>query len=181
MQVHANIDEADIGQVQLGETATFTVDAFRGEKFRARVSQIRNAPQTVQNVVTYDVVMDVDNPDLKLRPGMTANVRIVSANKKDILLIPNPALRFKPPVTDGKVGAPVVQKRDEGAGVYLPDTGPNGVETAKRVKVEIGLTDGSYTEIVNGLSEGQDVIVDLARDKSGPAPAPRPQGFGRGF
>ncbi len=210
MQVHANIDEADIGQVKEGEFASFTVDAFRGEKFRAKVSQVRNAPQTVQNVVTYDVVMDVDNPDLKLRPGMTANVKIISAKKEDILMIPNTALRFKPPL-DGKDGKEAKEKdgksepgakpaggsggsgggggggwgghkrgEEPGANIYVPDG-----EGVKKTPVEVGITDGNNTEVKN-LAEGQEVVVDVVREKgsSGPSPSPMggpPGGGGRGF
>ncbi|HMY59565.1 MAG TPA: efflux RND transporter periplasmic adaptor subunit, partial [Pseudomonadota bacterium] len=96
MQVLANVDEADIGYLRVGAVAEFTVDSFRGKRFAAKVSQIRNAAQTVQNVVTYVVVLDVDNGELLLRPGMTANVRVVVAERKDVLLVPNAALRFKP-------------------------------------------------------------------------------------
>jgi HlyD family secretion protein len=213
MQVHANIDEADIGQVKEGEFASFTVDAFRGEKFRAKVSQVRNAPQTVQNVVTYDVVMDVDNPDLKLRPGMTANVKIISAKKEDILMIPNTALRFKPPLDgkdgkDGKEGGktdPSAKPASAGGGsgngggggggwgghkrgeeqtpgIYVPDG-----EGVKKIPVEVGITDGNSTEVKN-LSEGQEVVVDVVREKGSPSPSASPmggggpgRGFGRGF
>jgi HlyD family secretion protein len=96
MQVDTSVAEADVGKLSPGMPATFTVDAFPGEKFRGKVRQIRNAPQTVQNVVTYDAVIDVDNPDLKLRPGMTANVTFVAAEKDDVLRVPNAAMRFRP-------------------------------------------------------------------------------------
>ncbi len=96
MQVLANVDEADIGHVRIGETAEFTVDAFRNRRFYGQVGQIRNAAQTVSNVVTYIVVVDVNNKDLLLRPGMTANVRLEVAKRNDALLIPSAALRFKP-------------------------------------------------------------------------------------
>lgn len=166
MQVHAAIDEADIGQVRVGELATFTVDAFRGEKFKATVSQVRNAAQTIQNVVTYDVVMDVDNPDFKLRPGMTANVRIVSAVKNDVLTLPNSALRFKPPA-EGKPSAPpgvivaASRKGEEGSAVYVPEG-----EGTRRMLVETGITDGTFTEVRN-LPEGTEVIVDMLKNKDG--------------
>jgi HlyD family secretion protein len=101
MQVLANVDEADIGHARVGETAEFTVDAFRGKRFYGRVGQIRNAAQTVSNVVTYIVVIDVNNKDFLLRPGMTANVRLEVARRKDVLLIPSAALRFKPRLDQG--------------------------------------------------------------------------------
>jgi HlyD family secretion protein len=96
MQVLANVDEADIGYLQVGAVAQFTVDSYRGRRFTAKVAQVRNAAQTVQNVVTYVVVLDVDNSELLLRPGMTANVRVEVARRDGALLLPNAALRFKP-------------------------------------------------------------------------------------
>lgn len=97
MQVDTNVAEADVGKLQGGMSATFTVDAFPGERFEGVVRQIRYAAQTVQNVVTYDAVIDVRNPELKLRPGMTANVTFVYAERDDALRVPNAALRFRPP------------------------------------------------------------------------------------
>lgn len=97
MQVHTSVAEGDVGRLQDGMDAWFTVDAFPGQRFKGRISQIRNAAQTVQNVVTYDAVIDVVNDDLRLRPGMTATTTIVFAEKHDALAIPNTALRFKPP------------------------------------------------------------------------------------
>src|SRR5438874_9996558 len=101
MQVDTSVGEADIGKIADGMEATFTVDAYPGQKFKGKVRQIRNAPQTVQNVVTYDVIIDVDNSDLRLRPGMTANVSFVVATKDDVLRVPNAALRFKAPKSFG--------------------------------------------------------------------------------
>ena len=97
MKVDVNVDEADIGAVRAGQRATFTVDAFPDQRFEGRVEQIRMAPQVVQNVVTYTVVVSADNPELKLLPGMTANVRIVVAERADVLRVPHAALRFRPP------------------------------------------------------------------------------------
>jgi HlyD family secretion protein len=96
MQVDTSVAEADVGKLAAGMPATFTVDAFPGERFRGKVRQIRNAPQTLQNVVTYDAVIDVANLDLKLRPGMTANVTFVSAEKDNVLRVPNAAMRYRP-------------------------------------------------------------------------------------
>ena len=96
MQIDTNVDEADIGKVKVGQDVEFTVDAYPDITFKGKVWQVRNAPITVQNVVTYDVVIQVDNPELKLKPGMTANVSIIVSIKKDVLKIPNAALRFKP-------------------------------------------------------------------------------------
>ena len=100
MQVLTNIDEADIGRVKEGQEATFTVDAFAERTFAGRVSQIRLSPQTVQNVVTYPVLLDVANPELRLRPGMTANVLVPVDRRDDVLRVPNAALRFKPDPAD---------------------------------------------------------------------------------
>jgi HlyD family secretion protein len=97
MQVDTNVAEADVGRLTPGMTAVFTVDAYPNERFQGRIRQIRNAPQTVQNVVTYDAVIDVDNSDLKLRPGMTTNVTVVVAEKDEVLKLSNAALRFKAP------------------------------------------------------------------------------------
>ena len=96
MQVDTSVAEADVGKLTAGMDATFMVDAYPGERFKGKVRQIRNAAQTVQNVVTYDAVIDVNNSDLKLRPGMTANVNFVFANREDVLRVPNAALRFRP-------------------------------------------------------------------------------------
>jgi HlyD family secretion protein len=96
MQVDTSVAEADIGKLRDGMDASFSVDAYPGKRFRGTVRQIRNAPQTVQNVVTYDAVVDVANPDLELRPGMTANVTFVYAERPDVLRVPNAALRFRP-------------------------------------------------------------------------------------
>jgi HlyD family secretion protein len=97
MQVDTAVAEADVGKLKPEMPATFTVDAYPTERFRGTVRQIRNAPQTVQNVVTYDAVIDVDNSDLRLKPGMTANVTFIHAERDDVLKVPNAALRFRPP------------------------------------------------------------------------------------
>ncbi len=96
MQVDTNFSEADIGRIEKGQEASFTVDAYPERTFRGRVSEIRNAPTIIQNVVTYDVVIQVDNKDLKLKPGMTANVSVMIAHKEGVLRIPNAALRYRP-------------------------------------------------------------------------------------
>lgn len=116
MQVLANVDEADIGYLQVGAVAQFTVDSYRGRRFTAKVAQVRNAAQTVQNVVTYVVVLDVDNADLLLRPGMTANVRVEVARRDNALLLPNAALRFKPRLGGASGGAGGGEARGGGQG-----------------------------------------------------------------
>src|SRR5213593_946096 len=112
MQVETSVDEADIGRIREGQRATFTVDAFPGETFTGTVTQIRKAPQVVQNVVTYTVIVGVENPEGKLLPGMTANVKLVVAEKPNVLKVPNASLRFRPP---GE-GADVVPAAGRGSG-----------------------------------------------------------------
>jgi HlyD family secretion protein len=162
MQVHAAVDEADIGGVRTGQEATFTVDAFGIQTFHATVWQVRNAPLTLSNVVTYDVVLDVDNPGEKLRPGMTANVSILLVQKNQVTAVSNEALRFRPPagliVTNTAKAAP--SNVPQGAAVYVPQGGD-----AARVAVKVGVTDGNMTE-VDGLEPGREVIVDISHDKS---------------
>jgi HlyD family secretion protein len=101
MQIDANVSEADVGGVEPGQEVTFTVDAFPYRTFHGEVVQVRNSPTTVQNVVTYDAVISVDNPDMKLKPGMTANVSVIIAERNSVLKIPNSALRFRPPEIAG--------------------------------------------------------------------------------
>ena len=162
MQVHAAVDEADIGDVHPGQNASFTVDAFRDDRFGAVVNQVRNAPQTLSNVVTYDVVLDVENPDLKLRPGMTANVLILVARKQQVAAVPNEALRFRPVAPPLAPGAarPAVAEGRAGAAVYVA----RGA-VAERVPVKLGISDGNLTE-VEGLEPGREVIVDVLRGKA---------------
>ena len=97
MEVHTNVDEADVGNVTEGQEVSFTVDAFPARRFKGRVHQVRNAPTVVQNVVTYDAVVRIDNKELLLKPGMTANVQFLVNRREDVLTIPNMAIRFKPP------------------------------------------------------------------------------------
>jgi HlyD family secretion protein len=110
MQVDTNMSEADIGRILMGQEATFTVDAYPEKTFRGRVSVIRNAPTIIQNVVTYDVVIQVDNKDLKLKPGMTANVSVIIAHKVSVLKLPNAALRYRPEFAKAAVGDEVGNK-----------------------------------------------------------------------
>lgn len=149
MQINTNVDEADIGRIQNSQDVEFTVDAYPETLFKGSVSQIRIAPIIVQNVVTYDVVIRVDNPEQKLKPGMTANVSILVAGKRGILKVPNTALRFRPPDTD----KPAVYKN---AGVWLLAN-----QSPKRIAVTTGIGDDKYTEILSGeIREGQEVIVE---------------------
>ncbi|MDQ7787302.1 MAG: efflux RND transporter periplasmic adaptor subunit [Thermodesulfovibrionales bacterium] len=169
MQIDTNVDEADIGKVNVGQDVEFTVDAHPDLTFRGKVWQVRNAPITVQNVVTYDVVIQVENPELKLKPGMTANVAIIIATKKDVLKIPNAALRVK---LNGAEQKSVEKKAVSGPGVWILEQG-----TPKRINISAGISDGSYTEITSpALSEGQEVILESvagAQKKQEAPPGPR--------
>jgi HlyD family secretion protein len=164
MQIDTSVDEADIGKIKVRQDVEFTVDAYPDITFKGKVWQIRNAPITVQNVVTYDVVINVDNPELKLKPGMTANVSIIVSIKKDVLKIPNVALRFKP----AEKGKTAVQQK--GSGVWIPEQG-----NPKRVPISIGISDGNYTEFVSGgIKEGQELIVEsLTKSKTQTTSGPR--------
>jgi len=136
MQVHTSVAEGDVGRLQPGMDATFTVDAFPGQAFRGKVGQIRNAAQTVQNVVTYDAVIDVDNGDLRLRPGMTATVTVAFAERPDALAVPNSAFRFRPPpeasarVHGDPSGAPPVGSAAPGTSVAVGRRRPTAIATA---------------------------------------------------
>lgn len=165
MQIDTNVNEADIGRVRLGQNVVFTVDAYPDASFKGSVLQIRNAPIIVQNVVTYDVVIKVDNPDLKLKPGMTANASIIIAERKNALRAPNSALRFR--MNDKPQKG---KNADFGAGVWVQD-GPK----PRRVKITAGISDGGFTEIVSGdVKEGQELIVEsLAKPKKPETRGPR--------
>ena len=162
MQIYSNISEADIGKIKVGQPVEFTVDAYPDTIFKGNVSEVRNAPITIQNVVTYDVVVKVDNSELRLKPGMTANVSISVSNRKDVLKIPNAALRFKPPEMQDKV---TVREKDSGVWI-IEDRKP------KRIKAATGISDGNYTELISGdIKEGQELIVEsLIKAKSQPQP-----------
>nr|MBI3614836.1 efflux RND transporter periplasmic adaptor subunit [Nitrospirota bacterium] len=167
MQVDANVSESDIGGVAEGKEASFTVDAYPKEPFTGRVTQVRNAPISIQNVVTYDVVIEVDNRALKLKPGMTANVSIVTARKDEALRVPNAALRFKP------VGMPIEKKKTD---VWLLDS--RGRPQA--VSVKIGIADAQFTEVLEGqVRQGDGVIVGLEASE-GKDQKNLPPGFGMG-
>ena len=157
MQVEATVSEADISKIREGQEAEFTVDAYPGRIFRGRVSQVRLSPVSVQNVVTYTVIIPVDNTHMLLRPGMTANVSFLVAKKTNVLRVPNVALRIR-------LGG----ERQKGAGVWvLRDNRPI------RVPIKTGISDGTYTEVVSGdLEEGDEVIVGLKEEKRGTT-APR--------
>ncbi len=205
MQIDALVSEADVGGIETNQMVNFSVDAFPSRTFHGTVTQIRNAPQTNQNVITYDTVISVDNSDMKLLPGMTANVSIITAQRDNVLKIPNGALRFHPQSVEeagkesgsgqssngpsrggpgggqrgdnngragggggrmgnggpgGNAGPSAANRLHSGAHtVYVLGKGPDGGEEAKPVKVRTGIGDGINTEVVEGLKEGDQVIV----------------------
>jgi HlyD family secretion protein len=179
MQIDSNVAEADVGVVQVGQDVDFTVDAFPTQTFHGKVVQVRNAPITVQNVVTYDTVIGVSNPDLKLKPGMTANVSIIIARKDNVLQIKNAALRYRPaeapPVEMGSTS----RAQAGGRGVARREQATSGRTTyvlsggqPKPVQIKTGISDGVATEVVEGLKEGDRVVT--AEMASTPARASTP-------
>lgn len=173
MQIHSNFAEADVGQIRVGQTANFTVDAFPSRKFKAIVHEVRLNPTVQQNVVTYDVVLDVDNPELILLPGMTAYVNIVLNEKPDVLRVSNTALRYRPAVPETQMTGKPERKKGDAANrkLYVLRAGK-----PVAMPVVLGMTDGRYTEIVSGeIKSGDQVIagdalpqVDKAASGSGP-------------
>jgi HlyD family secretion protein len=158
MQVDTNVDEADVGQVKVGQPVRFTVDAFPSQTFQGAVTQMRQAPINVQNVITYDVVVAVPNPDLKLLPGMTANVKILTNTENGVLRIPNVALRFRPPDVKPDTSVRAAGRRqDAGSTVWILDQDGK----PKAAKVKLGITDGNFTAVESGdLKEGERVITN---------------------
>jgi HlyD family secretion protein len=190
MEVHTSVDEADVGNISEGQEVSFTVDAFPARRFRGKVYQVRNAPTVVQNVVTYDAVVRINNKELLLKPGMTANVQFLVSEKEDALTVPNMALRFKPPEEKNEaqellrqeqgraapqVGARRTSRSGAGGGaegrrvrqvkIYVLKDGK-----AQPVDVQLGITDGSKTEVVAGkLTENDPVIIGMSSGASASA------------
>ncbi len=226
MQIEANVVEADIGRVQPGQAVDFRVDAYPNEKFKGQVTQVRNAPKEELNVVAYQTIIEVGNADLKLKPGMTANVAIIVSNREDTLKIPNAALRFKPPkeirvatteaapasastnsekrAAHGSAKVRDKAKPKSGRTVYLlavarsstngpagdahatndpavssPPTGPEGAPVLRAVEIKYGISDGSSTEVLEGLSEGDQVVTGIAKSKERPKHIFNPFAFNR--
>jgi HlyD family secretion protein len=195
MQIDANVAEADIGNVEVGQDVNFTVDAFPYRTFAGKVTQIRNSPITVQNVVSYDTVIAVNNSDLKLRPGMTANVSIIVAQRENVLKVPNAALRFRPVSTVDAAskngGSPAVAAGGAEGGRPRGPGGPGrrkGERTLSRTvhtlaantpdaklqpaQVKIGISDGVNTEVLEGLKEGDTIVTaQTVSQKTTPPPA----------
>ena len=209
MQIDTNVAEADVGAVEENQTVNFSVDAFPYRVFHGKVSQVRNAATTVQNVVTYDVVVAVDNPDLKLKPGMTANVSIVIAKREDVTKLPNAALRFRMPEPEGTPGAtppaspiaaisagggspggapPGPGMRRPGGGRPGGSGGPRkvyvtapGAAKPEQVDVKLGISDGVMTEVLEGLKPGDLVVTGMITPKATPTPTNPFGGGGRRF
>jgi HlyD family secretion protein len=193
MQIDSNVAEADVGAVEVGQDVDFTVDAFPTRTFHGKVVQVRNAPIAVQNVVTYDTVIGVDNKELKLKPGMTANVSIVIAHKDDVLQLKNAALRYRPP------DATADQSRISGARSTSSSAGqrPAGGARERRpertvytlsfgkpkpVQIKTGISDGIVTEITEGLKEGDKVVTaELSSATPSSSPSTNPFSGGRRF
>ena len=155
MQVIADIDEADIGGVKAGQRVSFTVDAFPDDTFQGTVKQVRQQATTESNVVTYEVVISAPNNDLKLKPGLTANVTIFTLEKSDVLAVPSKALRFMP----NEAFLTPEQKIEDCQGDTKLWTQEGN--TFKAHKVSTGITNGVLTEILGGISEGTEVLTDF--------------------
>jgi HlyD family secretion protein len=174
------VPEADVGGVREGQSVEFLVDAYPTRTFHGEVTQVRNSPITVNNVVTYDTVISVTNSDYKLKPGMTANVSIIVAQREEVLKISNAALRFRPPdnavVLTNQVGG-VTQTNEVAAGKSpRKNKGGRGLRTVyvlagdekapqlKPVQIKTGITDGIFTEVTDGLQENDKVVSGVAQN-----------------
>ena len=154
MRVIADVDEADIGGVKEGERATFTVDAYPNDTFEGTVTQVRQEATEENNVITYEVVISAPNTDLKLKPGLTANVTIFTAEKQGVLSVPSKALRFNP------------DKETVGNYTIVNSNGKNKVwtqegNTLKALTVQVGMSDGTHTEIISGIAKGTEIITGI--------------------
>lgn len=199
MQIDTNVAEADIGNIVEDQDVDFTVDAYPYRTFHGKVRQIRNAPITVQNVVTYDTVIAVNNADLKLKPGMTANVSIIIAKRENVLKLSNSSLRYRPadtaapvissePLTpsrnrtkggDHKGSEAVESPRMERTIYVLRGTGPDAKPDP--VKIKSGISDGIYTEVIEGLKENDPVIIGTTGGQTQTSPTTQRSPFSRRF
>lgn len=195
MQVDTNVSESDIGGITEGKEASFTVDAYPGVRFAGAIRQVRLAPINVQNVVTYNVVVAVDNQDLRLKPGMTANVSIVVAQKDQVLKVPSAALRFSPPQSDradsasgegkalkaegpaagGRLGAASLESNGQTRRIWkLGATGE-----LEPMLIQTGISDGISTEVIAGpVADGDQVVVGVETQKAERRAGDLPPGFG---
>jgi HlyD family secretion protein len=171
MELQLPINEADVGRVTAGQQATFKVDAWPERTFEARVTEVSFAPVITTNVVTYTAVLEVDNTDLALRPGMTATATIVSETKPNVLRVPNGAIRFTPQLQESKAFSLMPQPRGRMGGGNRNRAVPPGVWVLRdgqpvRVRLTLGTSDGAYTEVVDGeLAEGDEIIVGQERPR----------------
>ncbi|MCA9620941.1 MAG: efflux RND transporter periplasmic adaptor subunit, partial [Myxococcales bacterium] len=174
MELRINVDEADVGRVKEGQAATFTVDAYPARTFPAKLRAIHNIATTVDNVVTYEAVLDVENDDGALRPGMTATVTIVTATRDDVLLVPNSALRFTPPseIRAGGGGPRLfsgkqdpkkkAEQEKEAKDALLPTVWTLDGREPKAIRLEVGMSDGQFSEVLKGdVNAGDDLLVDI--------------------
>jgi len=173
MRVMADVDEADVGKLKQGMDAEAQVDAFVGETFRGKVSQVRYSPNTVQGVVTYSAVVEIENADEKLRPGMTATVSIRTREVKGAFRVPNAALRYKPSPPLGADGKPVPQPLEAPlekgkARVYLLTLDKPGEEKSEAKIVGVGITDGVFTELLPGALASDAKVVTDETDEADP-------------
>jgi HlyD family secretion protein len=170
MRVFADVDEADVGKLAEGMMAETQADAFPGEKFQGTVSQVRYSPNSVQGVVTYTAVIEVENPERKLRPGMTTTVTVRTKEAKGAQRLPNAALRFKPTPEKGPDGKPLPKPPEKALEAHtgrlylLTDETPGSEKIEPRV-VKVGITDGLFTELAEPLPPGAKLVVDEADDK----------------
>ena len=185
MQIDTNVAEADVGAVEFDQNVDFTVDAFPQRIFHGKVVQVRNAPITVQNVVTYDTVIGLSNPDLKLKPGMTANVSILIAHRDNVLQVKNAALRYRPvdaapPAARPSAAKPTGSPRQGQRGSGQPRGGERTVYILsggkpKPVQIKTGISDGIVTEVTDGLKEGDQIVTaELASSSASASPATNP-------
>lgn len=162
MRVIADVDEADIGQVETGQRVSFTVDAFPNDVFEGEVTQVRLEATTTSNVVTYEVVVNAPNPELKLKPGLTANITIYTLEKKNILTVPSKAFRYTPDQAILGENMTVMEEagghKDSGAqrSVWIKEG-----QTLRKKTVTVGITNGLLIEITDGLTEGEEVITGM--------------------
>ncbi len=193
MQVDTNVSESDIGGITEGKEATFTVDAYPGTRFSGSIRQVRLAPINVQNVVTYNVVVAVDNQDLRLKPGMTANVSIIVAQRDQALKLPNAALRFTPPPSADIVRGEATPAAARHGGPVADVAEGHGTGQTKQVwrltpggeleplALQVGISDGVATEVLSGpLSEGDHVVVGIDTSRAERRSSDLPPGFGVG-
>jgi len=210
MQIDSSVAEADVGGIVEGQSVDFTVDAYPYRSFHGTVTQVRNAPTTVNNVVTYDCVIGVTNADYKLKPGMTANVSVIIAQREDALSIPNSALRFRPPDATNApaaIGTNAAGNVANGNGRPPggfgggrpggPGAGGRGLRSSTRtvytlsgegkdaklnpVQIKVGISDGISTEVISGLNEGDKVVTGTVWSGTGAPPAAANPFGGGGF